>query len=134
MCSSDLLYDCIDGHHGKDKIDISNVGAQKDFHYVIHSLRIATHYFLHTNSFEQALIECVNHGGDTDTNAAICGAMAGTYYGMNAIPKRWLENLNVDAPMEGTPKVYYSVSQIETIAKRLYQRTNKAPYSTQIIS
>ena len=48
---------------------------------------------LTTNSFEEALTEVVNLGGDTDTAGAILGAMAGAYYGALAIPERWLEGL-----------------------------------------
>jgi ADP-ribosyl-[dinitrogen reductase] hydrolase len=46
-----------------------------------------------TESFEEALTEVVNLGGDTDTAGAILGAMAGAYYGVDAIPQRWLDGL-----------------------------------------
>jgi ADP-ribosyl-[dinitrogen reductase] hydrolase len=49
--------------------------------------------FLTTDSFEEALTEVVNLGGDTDTSAAILGALAGAHYGVDAIPERWLEGL-----------------------------------------
>ena len=38
---------------------------------------------------EAALIETVGHGGDADTNAAICGALLGAVQGRAAIPPRW---------------------------------------------
>ena len=38
---------------------------------------------------EAALIETVGQGGDTDTNAAICGALLGAVQGRGAIPPRW---------------------------------------------
>jgi ADP-ribosyl-[dinitrogen reductase] hydrolase len=38
---------------------------------------------------EDALIETVRQGGDTDTNAAICGALIGAVDGRGAIPPRW---------------------------------------------
>jgi ADP-ribosyl-[dinitrogen reductase] hydrolase len=38
---------------------------------------------------EDALIETVSEGGDTDTNAAICGALLGAVQGRAAIPVRW---------------------------------------------
>ena len=41
--------------------------------------------------FETALIECVSVGGDTDTNAAVAGAVLGARYGASAIPQRWLD-------------------------------------------
>jgi ADP-ribosylglycohydrolase len=46
-----------------------------------------------TDSFEEAISEIINLGGDTDTSGAILGAMAGAYYGVNGIPKRWLDGL-----------------------------------------
>ncbi len=39
---------------------------------------------------ESALIRIVNAGGDTDTNAAVAGAVLGARYGASAIPQRWL--------------------------------------------
>ncbi|MFO0890191.1 MAG: ADP-ribosylglycohydrolase family protein [Isosphaeraceae bacterium] len=48
---------------------------------------------LTTESFEEAITEVVNLGGDTDTAGAILGAMAGAYYGVGGIPKRWLDGL-----------------------------------------
>ena len=41
--------------------------------------------------FEEALIASVSVGGDTDTNAAVAGAVLGARYGASAIPQRWLE-------------------------------------------
>jgi ADP-ribosyl-[dinitrogen reductase] hydrolase len=46
------------------------------------------------NSFEEALVLAVNLGEDTDTIGAICGQLAGAYYGVDAIPSRWLEQLH----------------------------------------
>jgi ADP-ribosyl-[dinitrogen reductase] hydrolase len=48
---------------------------------------------LTTESFEEAITEVVNLGGDTDTAGAILGAMAGAYYGVDAIPQRWIDGL-----------------------------------------
>lgn len=40
-------------------------------------------------NFEDALIELVNSGGDTDTNGALAGAVLGARYGASEIPLRW---------------------------------------------
>jgi ADP-ribosylglycohydrolase/fructose-1,6-bisphosphatase/inositol monophosphatase family enzyme len=40
-------------------------------------------------SLEEALVETVGRGGDTDTNGAICGALLGAAQGRRAIPARW---------------------------------------------
>src|SRR5206468_1726817 len=48
---------------------------------------------LTTDSFEEAILEVINLGGDADTTGAILGAMAGAHYGVGAIPGRWLLGL-----------------------------------------
>ncbi len=40
--------------------------------------------------FQHALIASVAAGGDTDTNAAVAGAVLGARYGASNIPERWL--------------------------------------------
>lgn len=45
------------------------------------------------NNPEQCLIDAVGLGGDTDTIAAIAGALAGALHGTHWIPKRWFNNL-----------------------------------------
>ncbi|RUL86212.1 ADP-ribosylglycohydrolase family protein [Tautonia sociabilis] len=49
---------------------------------------------LTTDTFEEALTEVVNLGGDADSAGAILGAMAGAHFGVDAIPERWLEGLH----------------------------------------
>ena len=49
--------------------------------------------FLTTDTFEDALIEVVNLGGDADSTGAILGAIAGACYGVDALPERWLAGL-----------------------------------------
>jgi ADP-ribosyl-[dinitrogen reductase] hydrolase len=43
--------------------------------------------------FSRALITAVNAGGDTDSIAAITGAISGAYLGIDVIPKKWLDKL-----------------------------------------
>lgn len=47
-------------------------------------------FHLKSSSFEEALIATVSAGGDTDTNAAVCGALLGAALGRSAIPPRWI--------------------------------------------
>ncbi len=63
--------------------------------FVLDSLRAAVWAVLHTTSFEGALVEIVNRGGDCDTVGAVAGALAGARYGADAIPARWLDALAV---------------------------------------
>ncbi|CAN5884208.1 ADP-ribosylglycohydrolase family protein [soil metagenome] len=48
---------------------------------------------LTTDSFEEALIDVVNLGGDADSAGAILGAFAGATLGVNSLPERWLLGL-----------------------------------------
>jgi len=59
--------------------------------YVVHSLEAALWCCLRTNSFQEAVLEAVNLGGDTDTIGAITGTMAGAFYKIDGIPKNWLD-------------------------------------------
>ena len=47
-----------------------------------------------TDSFESALIDVANRGGDSDTNGAILGMIAGALHGAGAIPERWVSALD----------------------------------------
>ncbi|MGW1879262.1 ADP-ribosylglycohydrolase family protein [Streptomyces sp. NPDC001975] len=51
-----------------------------------------------TSSFEDAMRAAIDVGGDTDTVAAVTGALAGAYHGLEAIPVRWTEPLHVPLP------------------------------------
>jgi ADP-ribosyl-[dinitrogen reductase] hydrolase len=60
--------------------DIVNSG------YTVHTLEAAAWSFLTTSSYEEAVIRAANLGDDADTVAAVCGALAGAYYGYATIP------------------------------------------------
>jgi ADP-ribosyl-[dinitrogen reductase] hydrolase len=61
--------------------------------YVLDTLEVALWSFLHTTSFESALLVAINRGADADTVGAVTGALAGAHYGISRIPERWLEPL-----------------------------------------
>ncbi len=71
--------------------------------YIVYTVRVALHYFFNTVDFESCLIGIVNQGGDADTNAAVGGMLAGAFYGLDALPARWLKKLDgaVKARIEG---------------------------------
>jgi hypothetical protein len=50
-------------------------------------------------------VDTVTCGGDTDTNAAIDGALLGAVYGREAIPAQWVESLLSCRPAIGNPHV-----------------------------
>jgi len=62
--------------------------------YVVDTMQTVLHFLFSTSSFEECLIATVNQGGDADTTGAIVGAIAGAYYGIEAIPREWLRKLD----------------------------------------
>lgn len=62
--------------------------------YVVGSLECVIHCLLTTNNYKDAVLKAVNFGDDTDTTAAICGGLAGIYYGYDSIPKEWINAIN----------------------------------------
>lgn len=49
---------------------------------------------------ESGVILAVNHGGDSDSTGAIAGNLLGTMYGLDAIPQRWLTDLELREVIE----------------------------------
>ncbi len=50
-------------------------------------------FIKHHDNFEQSVQFCVNAGWDTDTMAAINGAICGAWNGVSGIPKRYVDSL-----------------------------------------
>lgn len=62
--------------------------------YVYHTVPVALYAWLeHAGDFEEAVTAVIALGGDTDTVAAITGALCGATSGVQAIPKPWIEGL-----------------------------------------
>jgi ADP-ribosylglycohydrolase len=50
---------------------------------------------VHENDFEKAIILSVNHSGDGDSTGSMAGNILGALLGIEAIPKRWLDPLEL---------------------------------------
>ena len=61
--------------------------------YIVDTIEASFWCLLTNNTYEDTIIEAINLGQDTDTIAGIAGAMAGIVYGIDNIPKRWLDKL-----------------------------------------
>jgi ADP-ribosyl-[dinitrogen reductase] hydrolase len=61
--------------------------------YVVHCVEIAFWFATHDRTLEESLISLAQAGGDTDTNAAVAGALLGARYGEVALPPRWLDQI-----------------------------------------
>jgi ADP-ribosylglycohydrolase len=73
------------------------------------------------DSFESALRAAVDVGGDTDTVAAVAGALAGARYGIDAVPERWIRALHV--PVPGWQDRVLRARDLGELASRLFQRS-----------
>ena len=54
--------------------------------------------------FEAALKLAVNHSGDSDSVGAIAGGLLGAYLGIEAIPARWIEGVELNREIEEMAK------------------------------
>jgi ADP-ribosyl-[dinitrogen reductase] hydrolase len=71
-----------------DATELKDLGG-----YVVDAIKIAVWGFLNFDRINQGMLEVIRLGGDTDTNAAIYGQLAGAYYGHGAIPNEWIVDL-----------------------------------------
>jgi len=79
----------------KDMEEIAGTG------YAVASLQAALWCFLNSESFEEAILLAANLGDDADTTAAVCGQLAGAYYGAGGIPQSWRSRLALGDTIEG---------------------------------
>jgi ADP-ribosyl-[dinitrogen reductase] hydrolase len=125
-----MLFQTLNGSHRQDillKNDIAQLNSAKlktiangDYFnkteleikgsgYVVESLEAALWCFYVTDSFEAAILKAVNLGDDADTTAAICGQLAGAFYGQRDIPKHWLNELHQREMISVIAEKLYSV-------------------------
>lgn len=72
-------------------------------------------YWSQKESFKEALLGAVNDGGDADTIAAITGSLAGAKFGYSKIPKKWINQLNLEVKnnLENFKNFVFSYLQIQ---------------------
>jgi ADP-ribosyl-[dinitrogen reductase] hydrolase len=61
--------------------------------YVVKSLEAALWVFYRSDTFEKGALLAANLGDDADTTAAVFGQLGGAFYGVDAIPAKWLAKL-----------------------------------------
>jgi ADP-ribosyl-[dinitrogen reductase] hydrolase len=83
----------IEAAAGRNREELKNSG------WVRHTVESAVWGLLTTTSFEEAVVQVVNLGDDTDTAGAVVGALAGAAYGLEAIPGRWREAVRGEWPL-----------------------------------
>lgn len=61
--------------------------------YVVDSLEAALWAFHDASDFREAVLKAVNLGDDADTTGAVCGQLAGAYWGEEGTPEEWRQGL-----------------------------------------
>jgi fructose-1,6-bisphosphatase/inositol monophosphatase family enzyme len=72
---------------------------------VLVSLQNAFFELREAKDVAEAVLRTVQRGGDTRSNAAICGALVGAVHGRDAIPAHWRQMVLSCRPMPGQPGV-----------------------------
>jgi len=81
------IQNVLSGDIDPDTVDLKNSG------YVVTTLQAGLYHGLTAETAEKAIIDAVMMGGDTDTIAAVAGAVAGARFGREALPDRWLNEI-----------------------------------------
>ena len=94
----------------RECIERAAVAASDDFMphqgWVLIALQNAFYQLLHADNFVSGLSDTVMRGGDTDTNAAIAGALLGAVHGRDAVPQSWRCALLSCRPLPDTPTAH----------------------------
>lgn len=80
--------------------------------YVVDTLEAAIWCFLNTDNYKDCVLMAVNLGEDTDTIGAVAGGLAGLYYGLEAIPEKWINVI---------PKKDWIIELVEQQRKNKYE-------------
>ena len=91
-----------------NRIDLAAIGSgETGAEAIALALYCALRY---SDDFEQAILLAVNQGGNSDTVAAICGAILGTYLGLDEIPYAWVNKIECSILLvHGADKLLESV-------------------------
>jgi ADP-ribosylglycohydrolase len=114
-----------DLYHGQLVPEIRDIAAGSYKHkqssliagtgYVVRSLEAALWAFYRSDTFEKGALLAANLGNDADTTGAVYGQLAGSFYGENAIPAKWLEKLAMRDFIEQLADSLLNLSEKEDI-------------------
>jgi ADP-ribosyl-[dinitrogen reductase] hydrolase len=74
------------GQPGPNALNLAQIGSSG---YVPETVAAAFYCLCATNNLQDCVVMAVKAGGDTDTTAAVAGALAGTYYGLEGLPEEY---------------------------------------------
>lgn len=80
-----------------------------DAGFVLRTLEIAFAAVASAASFEDGVAAVVSRGGDTESNAAVAGALLGAKFGKSQVPDRWLAKVK-------------AASELQSLADQLYKQ------------
>ncbi len=86
------IQECVRGE--RTDVDLTNSGD------VVTTLQAGLYHGLTAETAEEAIVDAVMMGGDTDTIGAVAGAVTGTRFGCDALPERWFGPLSVREELE----------------------------------
>jgi len=72
------------------ELDMSEIQSSG---YVVDTLEAAIWCLLNSNDYAECVLKAVNLGEDTDTVAAVTGGLAGIFYGVDSIPRDWIDTI-----------------------------------------
>lgn len=75
--------------HALEEAALRRPAFQQNSGWVLVAFQNAFYQLLNATDFRQGVVDTVMHGGDSDTNAAIAGALLGAVYGRDAVPFQW---------------------------------------------
>ena len=110
-----------------DAAQVPPTDYQSKMGWVLIALQNAFYQLLHAPNLEEGIVATVMSGGDTDTTAAIAGALLGAVHGRQHLPARWQRALLCCRPLPGTPtahpraRIYWPVDAL-ALAEALLHR------------
>ncbi|MDE6781803.1 MAG: ADP-ribosylglycohydrolase family protein [Ruminococcus sp.] len=105
---------------GKNINDLDAVHELGEGWVAEETLAIAVYCALkYDDDFEKAVITSVNHNGDSDSTGAVTGNIIGAYLGMNAIPEKFLANLEIKDVISEIAQDLYNCDSEQTKKKYL---------------
>jgi ADP-ribosylglycohydrolase len=61
--------------------------------FTLKAMQVGLWCLEHGEDYEESIVRVIDAGGDTDTNAAVAGAVLGALHGETSIPRRWVANI-----------------------------------------
>jgi ADP-ribosylglycohydrolase len=91
-CEHDRVHDAIAAARKQPDL-LAELAAGEEMGACWTTLGVALHALEAIDDYERGVLWAISLGGDTDTNAAVAGALLGCRHGPDAIPERWLAPL-----------------------------------------